>query len=166
MLEATSIGPVLKPLADLLNERKLTIAVAESCTAGLLASVLSDLPDASSCFAGGVTAYTVEAKTRTLGISEDVLEKAGAVSDEIARIMAERVRVFFGADLGLSITCSAGPNPDGGAPVGLTYVAGSLGGRILCRSFNWNAGRAANRVASVEAALALAADLLQESPPR
>jgi nicotinamide-nucleotide amidase len=108
----------------LLGERGRTLAVAESCTGGLLAEKLTDVPGASSYFLGGVVAYANAAKVSLLGVPEELLAAHGAVSQPVARAMAEGVRERFGADLGLATTGISGP--EGGSPekpVGLVHLA-------------------------------------------
>ena len=111
-----------------LKEKKLTVATAESCTAGLLSKRITDVPSSSQVFSMGVTTYSNEMKTELLGIPADIIEASGAVSPEVAREMARRVKEKSGADLGIGITGIAGP--DGGTeekPVGLVYIAISDG---------------------------------------
>jgi len=101
-----------------------TVSVAESCTGGLIAQRLTDIPGSSKYFTEGVVAYSNEAKTRTLGVEEKLLQRHGAVSAEAAEAMAEGIRKRAGTDFGLSVTGIAGP--DGGSeekPVGLVYIA-------------------------------------------
>jgi nicotinamide-nucleotide amidase len=108
----------------LLRERGLSLAVAESCTGGLLSELVTSVPGASECFPGGVVAYANAAKQRFLGVPEALLREHGAVSDPVARAMAEGVRERFGADFGLATTGISGPG--GGTPekpVGLVHIA-------------------------------------------
>jgi nicotinamide-nucleotide amidase len=101
-----------------------TLALAESCTGGLISQRLTEVPGSSVYFMEGVVAYSNEAKTRTLGVDEELIRLRGAVSAEVAEAMAEGVRHRAGTDFGLSVTGIAGP---GGAseekPIGLTYIA-------------------------------------------
>jgi PncC family amidohydrolase len=150
----------MAPLSERLRERGLKVAVAESCTGGLLGAMLTDLAEASEVFLGGFITYTYEAKERLLGVPRALLEEKGAVSPEVARLMAEGARREVGAGLGLSITCIAGPDGQEGKPVGLGYVAASLDGRTEVRELRLGSGRASNRVAAVEAALQLGIELL------
>lgn len=109
--------------ADAIRAKGQTLAVAESCTGGMLAQMLTALP-ASDYFLGGVVAYSSDVKVKLLGVSEQDLQQFGAVSEQVARAMAKGVRQRFGATLGVGITGIAGPT--GGTdtkPVGLVYWA-------------------------------------------
>jgi nicotinamide-nucleotide amidase len=107
----------------LLDDYGVTLAAAESCTGGLVAKRLTDIPGASAHFLGGVTVYTSEAKAALLGLQPDFMEKYGVVSVEVATEMASAIRARLGAEIGLSITGLAGPEGDGIHEVGLVYVA-------------------------------------------
>ena len=107
-----------------LIKRNLTVATAESCTGGLLAKRITDQPGASAIFHTGLVTYADEAKRSLLGVSQEMLREHGAVSECVARCMAENVRLRYGSDLGMGITGIAGPS--GGSdkkPVGLVYIA-------------------------------------------
>lgn len=153
----------MSPLAQRLRERDLRVAVAESCTGGLLAAMLTDLPEASAVFLGGFVTYTWDAKERLLGIPHALLEDVGAVSAQVAHLMAEAARLRVGADLGLSVTCVAGPGGQEGKPPGLGYVGASTAQETKVRELRLGAGRASNRVAAVEAAVQLGLDVLDAS---
>jgi PncC family amidohydrolase len=102
----------------------LKLATAESCTGGLLASTITDVPGASEVFAGGIVSYTDAVKEKVLGVSSGPLRRLGAVSRPVARAMAERARKKFRTDFALATTGFAGPN--GGTkekPVGTVYIA-------------------------------------------
>lgn len=112
-----------KVVGELLRERKMTLAIAESCTGGLIAKRITDIPGSSDYFVEGLVTYANEAKTKLLGISEELLKEHGAVSEEAAEAMAEGVKRAAGTDYGLSVTGIAGPG--GGTaekPVGLIYI--------------------------------------------
>ena len=109
--------------AELLLAQHKTIAVADSCTGGLLGDLLTNVPGASAVFAGGIIAYNDETKTRLLDVDPALIARCGAVSPEVAAAMAEHVRAAFGTDLGLSITGLAGPDGDGVHTVGTLFVA-------------------------------------------
>ena len=160
MAPETSLGPELERLGDLLRQRELTVAVAESMTGGLLAAALADLPESSKRFLGGVVSYTVDKKMDVLGVPPDILSKDGMVSEATARSMAEGARRLFDANLSISVTGVAGPQTQEGKPVGLTYIGVSLDGRSEVRQYRWQGGRAANRIASVEAAIDFAAEMI------
>ena len=109
---------------DGLKARGLTLGTAESCTGGLIAKRLTDLPGASAVFKGGVVSYSGEVKAGVLGVSRALLDEKGAVCAEVARAMAEGARKVLGCDLALSVTGVAGPDGDErGNPVGLVYTA-------------------------------------------
>ena len=150
----------MAPLQRMLTERQLTICAAESCTGGLVCAALTDLPGSSEYFLGGIVTYANEAKVDQLGVPEATLRDFGAVSREVAEQMAQGVRRMFGADVALSVTGVAGPGADGGKPAGLTFIGCIADGKVEVRQYNWIGGRASNRAASVEAALALALEIL------
>ena len=107
-----------------LKARGATLAAAESCTGGLLAKRVTDVPGASAVFLGGVVSYTNGIKSKVLNVPQSLLDEYGAVSAPVARAMAEGARALTGADYALSVTGVAGPDGDGrGNPVGLVYVA-------------------------------------------
>ena len=111
-------------LAERLIYRKLTIATAESCTGGLIGKRLTDVAGSSRYFLGSITAYSNKLKTDLLGVSENTIEKYGAVSEEVALKMAEGVQNNTHADIGVSTTGISGPG--GGSekkPIGLVYIA-------------------------------------------
>ncbi len=143
-------------LAALLKESGMTIAIAESCTGGMIAARITAVPGSSAYFGLGVVTYSNEAKMKLLGVPSPMLAMYGAVSEEVARAMAEGVRKLSGADLALSVTGIAGP--EGGTaekPVGTVFIG--LAAENFChaerRSFTGD--RSAVRNATVEAALLL-----------
>jgi nicotinamide-nucleotide amidase len=115
--------PVEELVLDLCRERSVTLATAESCTGGMVAERLTSVPGSSDVFLGAVVAYADEVKARELGVSEEVLERHGAVSAEAAAAMASGARERLGADMAVAVTGIAGPG--GGSaekPVGLVYL--------------------------------------------
>jgi PncC family amidohydrolase len=123
-----------------------TVALAESCTGGLVASALTDIAGSSGYFVGGVVSYGNAAKRDLLGVEAAVLEAHGAVSAQVARAMAVGARERFGASLAASVTGIAGP--DGGSaakPVGLTYIGIADADGVDVRRIVWSGDRAANR---------------------
>ena len=127
----------------LLKEQGLTLSAAESCTGGLIAKRFTDLPGASAAFKGGVVSYWSEVKHGVLGVPQDLLDTCGAVSEPVARAMAEGVRTRLGTDLGVSVTGVAGPDPDDrGNPVGLVYVGLAWDGGTFVRQVHTTGPRA------------------------
>ena len=108
---------------QLLREKRLRFSAAESCTGGDIARRITDIPGASECFLGGVVTYTNEAKAKLLGIDPALIEEKGAVSFEVAKEMAERVRSLLGSDIGVGVTGLAGPDGDGVHEVGTVFVS-------------------------------------------
>ena len=142
-------------VGSLLRARERTLALAESCTGGMIAQLVTDVPGSSDYFLGGVVAYANSAKAGLLGVSEDTLRRHGAVSEESAREMAAGARREFGSDLGLAVTGIAGP--DGGSdekPVGTVYfaLAGS-DGDAFARRRSFGGDRATVRRAAALAGL-------------
>jgi len=139
----------------------LTLATAESCTGGLVAHRLTNVPGSSAYFLGGVVSYANNAKEILLGVRPETLLAHGAVSEEAAREMARGARRRLGADVAVAITGIAGPA--GGTPekpVGLTFVALAAPDTELCRRHVWRGSRLENKEASAEAALQLVLDYL------
>lgn len=109
---------------SLLKQRSATLAAAESCTGGLIAKRVTDVPGASAVFLGGVVSYTNGVKNKVLNVPQSLLDEYGAVSEPVAVAMAEGARALTGADYALSVTGVAGPDSDErGNPVGLVYIA-------------------------------------------
>ena len=158
----------------LLTKQRLTLATAESCTGGLVAHRITNVPGSSAYFVGGVVAYANEAKESLLGVQAETLAVHGAVSEETAREMARGTRQRLESDVAVAITGIAGPaggTPD--KPVGLTYVALSAPGADvsappveLVERHVWTGERLENKEASAEAALRLVADYLKKRGPK
>ena len=111
-------------VVELLKENNMTIATAESCTAGYIPKRLTDIPGASEVFGCGIISYSNEIKQQLLGVKKETLDRFGAVSEQTAREMAAGVRRVSGADIGISVTGIAGPGSDGtDKPVGLCFIA-------------------------------------------
>lgn len=159
-MENTLFPPALSRLAEELvavcQEKKLTIATAESCTGGLIGALLTTLSGVSAVYRGGVIAYANEVKAALLGVPRDTLETVGAVSSETAEAMVKGVLAATDASLAVAVTGIAGP--DGGSadkPVGLVYVSAS-DGHTTCVTRNLFSGsREAVRLKSVEKGLTL-----------
>jgi len=150
-------------IGELLIRRGWTLAVAESCTGGLLSHRLTNVPGSSRYFLGGVVAYANEAKVRLLGVRPETLEAHGAVSAQTAREMAQGARRLFGADVAVAITGIAGPG--GGTaekPVGLVFLHLSAPGVERSEHHRWRGEREENKTQSAQAALLLVRRHLEE----
>ena len=142
----------------MLREKNLKVAVAESCTGGLIAGKITDVPGSSDYFLMGAVTYSNKAKVDILNVPEKMIIKHGAVSKEVAEAMAIGVREVAGADIGISVTGIAGPS--GGTkekPVGLVYIALSSKDKLCCKEydFSFSGTRARNRAFSAVMALEL-----------
>lgn len=158
-----AVEPVEYFLGKLLSRHNLRLAVAESCTGGLLGHRITNVPGASAYFAGGVIAYAYDIKVRLLGVDQHTLEQSGAVSRAVALQMARGVRFKLECDLGLSITGIAGPQ--GGTaekPVGLTWIGLSTPENDRAWRYVWDGDRLQNKEQSAEQALRLLVGYLQE----
>lgn len=122
MTEPSTPGETPAAVVHGLISRGLTVATAESLTAGLLAATLAEVPGASGTLQGGIIAYQNHVKASLLGVDVDLLARHGAVHPEVARQMAEGARRATGAEVGLATTGVAGPEPHQGRPVGTVYV--------------------------------------------
>ena len=130
----TDDADLARIVIELLRARRLSVAVAESCTGGLLGTRITEVPGSSDVFLGGVIAYANEVKVRELGVSPEVLAEEGAVSEAVVEGMARGVRTRFNASVGMAITGVAGPGggtPD--KPVGLVWVGVATADRIETR---------------------------------
>jgi nicotinamide-nucleotide amidase len=146
--------------------RGITLAVAESCTGGLVADALTDVSGSSGYFLGGVVSYSDEAKEKLLSVPAEVIAAHGAVSAQVARAMAEGARSRFESAIAASVTGIAGP--DGGSdakPVGLTYVAVADAEGVDVRRYVWPGDRRANKESSAEAVLQLLLDRVASPTP-
>jgi nicotinamide-nucleotide amidase len=141
-------------VGDLLRERRLWIAVAESCTGGLLASRLTDVPGSSKYVERGVVTYSNRAKTELLGVGDDVIAAHGAVSEPVARAMATGIRERARVDIGVGVTGIAGP--DGGSeakPVGTVVIAMAFHGDPVTKTFRFLGDREQVKFQASQAAL-------------
>ena len=149
-------------IGNLLNEKKLTLATAESCTGGLLASRITDMAGSSKYFLGGIVSYSYEAKVSLLGVAWDTLNQKGAVSKETVLEMAQGARKALGVDIAVSVSGIAGPGggtPD--KPVGTVWVGLATPSGAEARHFVWDGDRIRNKQLSSEAALQFILDYLE-----
>jgi nicotinamide-nucleotide amidase len=162
-VEAPSVG---KQIIDILVKRKQTIVTAESCTGGLIAAALTDVPGSSAAVYGGFVTYANSAKSRMIQVQPRLIGDYGAVSNQVARAMADGARNTAHVDVAVAVTGIAGP--DGGTekkPVGLVYIAVStdLATVVIEHRFG-DLGRDAIRRTTVTAALDLVLQVLTSDP--
>jgi len=147
---------LLNKISTLLNEKKLTVATAESCTGGFIAHNLTNISGSSNYFDRGIISYSNDAKNELLNVPKELLKEHGAVSEPVAKAMAEGIRKISNSDIGLSTTGVAGPT--GGTkekPVGLVYVGLSTKKDTIVKKFRFNEDRIGNKIATCNAALNL-----------
>lgn len=149
------VDPLARELGSLLTKSRLTVSVAESCTGGLLGSLITDHPGSSAYFLGGVIAYADEIKRAQLGVPADLLARHGAVSREVAIAMADGIRSKFATTIAAAITGIAGPDAEGSKPVGLTYIAVANPRGTTCAEYRFKGDRWANRRQAADEALRL-----------
>jgi len=144
---------------DLLDECRgsgIKIATAESCTGGLIAALLTDIAGSSDVVDRGFVTYSNDAKTEMLGVPAALIERVGAVSEEVARAMAEGAQRQSQATLSVAVTGVAGPG--GGSaekPVGLVHLACARGDQVAHQQMNYDGDRSAVRLATVETAISM-----------
>ena len=158
MTDLSPLVPAAAELVALCTQRGLTIATAESCTGGLIAAVLTEIPGSSAVVDRGFVTYSNAAKTDLLGVPAALIDRLGAVSEGVARAMAEGALARSGADLAVAVTGIAGP--DGGSagkPVGLVHFAAARRGGETRNAVHIFAGldRSGVRLATVREALAM-----------
>jgi len=145
--------------------RGATVAVAESVTGGLLTAALTGPAGASAVVRGGLVVYATDLKAALAGVPAPLLDAQGPVSPDVAAALAAGARDRLGATYGLSLTGVAGPDPQGGVPVGTVFVGFAAPGTGEVRRLELGGDRDAVRAASVRAALALLAERLGLVPP-
>lgn len=127
-------------VVEMLKKHHLTLATAESCTAGLISKRITDVPGASKVFGLGAATYATEKKHEVLGVANELIEKYGVVSSEVAAAMAVGARKLSGSDLAVSVTGYAGPEGGDGKPVGLVYISLCDGEQVWIRRLQLGAG--------------------------
>ncbi len=153
-------------IGEKLQRMGLTLAVAESCTGGKLGDIVTEVPGSSAYFLGGVVSYGNDAKVDMLGVDRETLGSKGAVSEEVARMMASGARTRFRADLGVGITGIAGPS--GGTPskpVGLVYIAVASEDGTLCTENRFGGSRSEIKCRAVEKAILMLDEVLDSITP-
>ena len=143
------VSSLQEVVSALLREKGLTLSAAESCTGGLIAKNITDLAGASQIFRGGVVSYTNDVKADVLGVPRETLDTYGAVSEPVARAMAEGCRRLCGSDIAVSVTGLAGPDGDDrGNEVGTVYIALADSEGTICKKLSCGMGRGRDRVRS------------------
>ena len=149
-------------VVSLLCQKGLTLGVVESATGGLLSHLITNVPGSSDCYLGSITSYSNQAKINIVGVSEDSINRCGAVSPQIAEEMAEGGRRVLGADICVADTGIAGP---GGAtkekPVGLFYIGLSHRGGTFSRKHIFTGSREENKRRAAETALTWVKEYLE-----
>ena len=138
-------------LVDLLKAEKLTIATAESCTGGLIAKLITDVPGASDVFIGGVVSYSNAMKVKLLGVKSETLDRFGSVSENTVSEMLDGILNQTGADLGIAVSGIAGPS--GGTrekPVGTVYIGVAFHGQQIITQYFFQGSREDVRMASAK----------------
>ena len=151
-------------LLQILIDEKITIATAESCTGGMIASHIVDVSGASAIFSQGYVTYADDAKVAMLGVNSETIATYGVVSHPVAQEMAACVRRIADTDVGISTTGVAGPF--GGTeenPVGTVYIACSIGTKTITRRFHFHGSRSMIRKAATKAAFQLLEDCLKKA---
>lgn len=161
-VDLTKSFPAAQQVGEELVRAGWTVATAESCTGGLVAAALAAAPDATRFFRGGVVAYASDLKAALLGVPEDVLATAGAVSAPTAQAMAAGVRRQLGADIGVGVTGLVGGS-DEGKPPGLTYIAAVAPTGTVVVDVCGDQGPATNCVRAVCCALDLCLELARRA---
>jgi nicotinamide-nucleotide amidase len=151
-------------VAELLISHNLTLALAESCSGGLLSDLLTDIPGSSQYYKGGLVAYSRSAKQNLLGVDKEILDRDGEVSETTARSMAEQIRSLFLTDFGIGVTGIAGPESDASqSPVGLVYIAVASPSGCKCEQLKISGGRRVIKERAAQYALAMLRKTLLEA---
>lgn len=159
------LPPLEEQIGALLMARGWHLAVAESCTGGLIGHRITDIPGSSAYYLGSITAYAYEAKVRLLGVSWQTLNQHGAVSRETVLAMAHGIRSALNAEVGLSVSGIAGPG--GGTPekpVGTVWIGLTAPDFEQAYHLLWDSGRLANKQHSAQQALEILHAYLQGTP--
>ncbi len=148
-------------IGKLLTGKKLTISVAESCTGGLLSSMITNVPQCSAYFESSVVCYSKKSKTGLLGVPEELIDRYGTVSAETAGLMAEAVRKQRKTDIGLAVTGIAGPDTIENKETGRVFIAISSGKKVCAKDFRFNGSRVTIKKQASIAALTLLRSFLE-----
>lgn len=147
-------------IGEILQNRSLTLATAESCTGGLIGHLITEIAGSSAYYVGGIVAYNNAVKEAQLGVPRTILESVGAVSEEAAQAMAAGVRTRLHADVGVATTGIAGPGGTATKPVGLVYICVSTASTTRVERHVFSADRHAVKQQTAAAALHLLLNVL------
>ena len=136
---------IIRSVHKLFSDKGLTLALAESCTGGLLSHCMTMLPGSSAFFQAGLVTYSNASKLSILGLAPDTIETYGVISETVARKMAEKVRDLLKTDYALATTGNLGPDVLEGKERGLVYIAVSTHGKTVAKKLLLSGDRAANK---------------------
>lgn len=165
VIEGTTTERLAVEVVAACRDRQLTLAVAESCTGGQVAAVLTSIPGASRSFWGGAVVYTPAAKCALAGLDPAEVDAAGVVSATTTGRLAEGIRGVSGADVGLAVTGWAGPDSEGSDPIGSVYLAIASGEGTRVEPCRFAGCRAEVRNAATVALLTLALESIDAIEP-
>lgn len=148
-----------------LQQHGCSLAIAESCTGGLISDLMTNIPGASAVFKAGIVAYSEESKIQMLGIDPGLIAQHGAVSDETSRAMAAQMRMRANVDYAIATTGNAGPSALEGKPCGMVYIAVSSAKALYSRELRCAGDRRANKKESAVSALTLLQEILDKELP-
>ncbi len=153
---------VIEKVHNIFKKKRLTLSVAESCTGGLISHYLTTLPGGSTFFKAGIISYSEEIKKSILGISPDIIQRFGVVSEETAREIAEKVRLLTKTDCSLSTTGILGPDVLEGKEQGHIYLAANKQGKTMLQELRLKGDRETNKEEASLSALKLLIELVVE----
>ena len=153
---------IIEKVHGIFKEKGITLSLAESCTGGLISHMITTLPGASEFYKAGIVSYSVEAKREILGVSHDVIDRKGIVSEAAAREMAERARLITGSDYSISSTGNLGPGVLEDKETGLVYIAASSRKHTVARELRLKGSREDNKRKAAISALQLLLDLVKD----
>jgi PncC family amidohydrolase len=152
----------IRKVHEIFKEKGLTLAIAESCTGGLISHFITALPGASVFFRAGVVSYSEDIKKDMLGVSSDTIDHHGIVSEHTAKEMAERIRFITKSDYSLSSTGNLGPDMLEGKKQGLVYIAACGKGRTFSRELQLTGEREGNKEEAALEALKMIVDFVKD----
>ncbi len=156
---------ISREISLILWKAEQTLSTAESCTAGQISAAITSVPGSSTYFKGGVVSYTNEVKTSLLGVPAELLEEKGAVSEEVAREMAQGAMRELHTDYALAVTGYAGPGGGDEAPVGTIWIAVGNADELITRKLEGDDGRDVNLQRATFTALQMLLNLLKKHYP-